>query len=591
MKAALKYLILSEGGQAAPGAPVNTVLPSISGDNDYIGTELTCSTGTWTGDDITYSYQWKRDGVNITDETNSTYTIVSADAEPDVELTCEVTATNSAGSDSATTAVFLAVYNPTTLFLDTWPAYAAYQDTSESIPAVDGKGIRSVRNETRTADIEFIGSSTGKAQPLTDELFGNFVTDVATVATSNITLSGEQTINGVLTSASRVAVVGQTNQTQNGIYVSGAGAWTRATDADSDAELRGLVVNVAGGDLAGNQYAILITTPITVGSSNIVFTDLTSDPETIYPKFHQEDGGFVHITNSISQRLETSSTLGTISGDFCGAYIIRLTGGTYNESAFGGSNGFVFNDDEPNGVVSIGQFNSLVDFSGGGRVQNHEDYNYVLLLIELERQSDGSLRLWVNGTAWNGGEAVAAGTNNMTEHYWGVNAHAADCNFYISGIYTGTRDTTKINRFLKYVTKRHGAIGSYPQDYPMVTFNASAGEIDDTLIWNNTLNRFELPAYTFRSPIGAAEGATEVVWFGTQSNSISVSIGQRTFIKRRLLGVDSDFGYLERGVDFGIGAAETATNVRYQAMLIGVDEFGNRQVVGTFTQTRNDNTT
>src|SRR5262245_35618739 len=52
------------------------------------------------------------------------------------------------------------------------------------------------------------------------------------VATSNITLSGEQTIDGGLTSTSRVGVVGQTNAAQNGIYVTAAGAWARATDAN-----------------------------------------------------------------------------------------------------------------------------------------------------------------------------------------------------------------------------------------------------------------------------------------------------------------------------------------------------------------------
>jgi hypothetical protein len=55
---------------------------------------------------------------------------------------------------------------------------------------------------------------------------------VDVVSTANITLSGEQTIDGVLTSASRVLVAGQTNPVENGIYVSAAGAWSRATDFD-----------------------------------------------------------------------------------------------------------------------------------------------------------------------------------------------------------------------------------------------------------------------------------------------------------------------------------------------------------------------
>jgi len=55
---------------------------------------------------------------------------------------------------------------------------------------------------------------------------------VDVVATSAITLSGEQTIDGVLTSTSRVLVIGQASSVDNGIYVSAAGAWSRATDFD-----------------------------------------------------------------------------------------------------------------------------------------------------------------------------------------------------------------------------------------------------------------------------------------------------------------------------------------------------------------------
>ncbi len=70
---------------------------------------------------------------------------------------------------------------------------------------------------------------------------------VACATTANITLSGEQTIDTVLTSASRVLVKNQTTVAQNGVYVSAAGAWTRATDADSWTELERQAVFVTGG--------------------------------------------------------------------------------------------------------------------------------------------------------------------------------------------------------------------------------------------------------------------------------------------------------------------------------------------------------
>ena len=82
-------------------APTNSVAPVISG-TTIVGQVLTSTTGTWSGTaPITYSYQWKRGATNI--GTNaSTYTLVQADAGNTSNITCVVTATNSAGSANAT---------------------------------------------------------------------------------------------------------------------------------------------------------------------------------------------------------------------------------------------------------------------------------------------------------------------------------------------------------------------------------------------------------------------------------------------------------------------------------------------------------
>ena len=85
-------------------APVNTVAPVASGAVSIGGT-LSCTTGTWTGIPTpTFTYQWRRDGVNIASATNSTYTPVAADLTPTADgqavgpaITCRVTATSVAG--------------------------------------------------------------------------------------------------------------------------------------------------------------------------------------------------------------------------------------------------------------------------------------------------------------------------------------------------------------------------------------------------------------------------------------------------------------------------------------------------------------
>lgn len=63
---------------------------------------------------------------------------------------------------------------------------------------------------------------------------------VKVATTANITLSGTQTIDGiVLVASDRVLVKDQTTGTQNGIYVVAAGAWTRATDMASGSDASG----------------------------------------------------------------------------------------------------------------------------------------------------------------------------------------------------------------------------------------------------------------------------------------------------------------------------------------------------------------
>jgi hypothetical protein len=93
----------------------------------------------------------------------------------------------------------------------------------------------------------------------------------AVATTTNITLSGEQTIDGVLTSSSRVLVKDQTSTLQNGIYVSAAGAWARATDADSAGELEGAAVGVTQGTVQQNTIWIQTTDNITLETSAIAW--------------------------------------------------------------------------------------------------------------------------------------------------------------------------------------------------------------------------------------------------------------------------------------------------------------------------------
>lgn len=98
---------------------------------------------------------------------------------------------------------------------------------------------------------------------------------VRVATTGNITLSGTQTIDGVaLSVGDRVLVKDQTTPAQNGIYVVSAGAWSRATDADSSAEVKGgMTMWVNEGTVNGDtQWTLTTNDVITLGTTALTFT-------------------------------------------------------------------------------------------------------------------------------------------------------------------------------------------------------------------------------------------------------------------------------------------------------------------------------
>jgi len=78
--------------------PVNTSAPAISG-TGAVGNTLSCTQGNWTYVPTSYAYQWRRNGANIAGATQSTRLLAAADSG--ANLTCQVTATNAAGSTLA----------------------------------------------------------------------------------------------------------------------------------------------------------------------------------------------------------------------------------------------------------------------------------------------------------------------------------------------------------------------------------------------------------------------------------------------------------------------------------------------------------
>jgi len=137
--------------------------------------------------------------------------------------------------------------------------------------------------------------------------------DVGNATTANITLSGEQTIDGVLTSTSRILVKDQTDPIENGVYVTAAGAWTRATDMDADAEVSHSFVFVTAGTVNSNTGWVCTNEPesVVIDTDSITFSQFSAAG-------HIDAGtGLVKTGNllGVDGLLEDLDTLGACSED------------------------------------------------------------------------------------------------------------------------------------------------------------------------------------------------------------------------------------------------------------------------------------
>ena len=155
-------------------------------------------------------------------------------------------------------------------------------------------------------------------------------TPVATVATSNVALTGEQTINGYLTSASRVLLVSQTDPKENGIWITAAGAWARAADANTANEIMWATTVVEFGSEAGVVYTNNNATAPTIGVDNITFVVAGVSTTSVSAGTGLSLAGSVMsiatngVTYALMQQIAASSLVGNPTGGTANAQGITL---------------------------------------------------------------------------------------------------------------------------------------------------------------------------------------------------------------------------------------------------------------------------
>jgi hypothetical protein len=96
---------------------------------------------------------------------------------------------------------------------------------------------------------------------------------VKLASTANAALTGNIAIDGVTTAAGdRILLKNQTAPAENGIWIASATAWTRATDADIEADLLNAAVFVSAGTVnADTAWVMSTNAPITVGTTGLTW--------------------------------------------------------------------------------------------------------------------------------------------------------------------------------------------------------------------------------------------------------------------------------------------------------------------------------
>jgi hypothetical protein len=148
---------------------------------------------------------------------------------------------------------------------------------------------------------------------------------VQAVATTNLDLSGTETIDGVSVFAGqRVLLAGQTLPEENGIYDVAAGSWTRSTDFDAASKWDpGALVAVKLGTVNGATFWKLDTKgSFTVGTTPITFSKVFQDESAT-----NELQTIANTSDATSHTVTLSNSGGTIQF-IEGSNITLTTGGT-----------------------------------------------------------------------------------------------------------------------------------------------------------------------------------------------------------------------------------------------------------------------
>lgn len=162
-----------------------------------------------------------------------------------------------------------------------------------------------LNNQRITSLADPTGAADGANKQYVDNLIQGLDShpSVKAASTANLTLSGTQTVDGVaLIANDRVLVKDQAAPANNGIYLVQAGAWTRATDMDTWAEVPAAYVWVEQGTTnADSGWLSTADTGGTLGTTSLTWTQFSGAGQIV------AGNGLTKTGNTLDVNVDNSS--------------------------------------------------------------------------------------------------------------------------------------------------------------------------------------------------------------------------------------------------------------------------------------------
>lgn len=238
---------------------------------------------------------------------------------------------------------------------------------------------------------------------------------VAVVSTSNLTLSGEQTIDGITTSASRILVAGQSTASQNGIYVTAAGAWARSTDMATGSSAAGVFTFVEQGTLYADSGWVCTSNAASdvVGTNNLAFTQFSGAGQITAGAGLTKTGNTLDVVGT-TNRITVAADSVDISTSYVGQTSITTLGtvttGTWSATEIGPTKGGTGLTTFSSGTVLYASGANTWAAAAPGATSGVQAYDADLTNIAALAVTDGNIIVG-NGSTWVAESGATARTS------------------------------------------------------------------------------------------------------------------------------------------------------------------------------------